>query len=192
MLYYFPQTWASDNTDGVDRQAIQDGASYLFHPYQITGHVSVTPNHQTQRHTPLQTRQNLASAINMGYELNLLEFSEEEEKQVREHISEYKQHRHLIKYGNFYRLKSPFTSNQTAWLFESQDKSHYQFIAFNNVFKVNQHHAIFKIPYLDQNANYVDQFGREFSGAELVHSGLHIPFAASDFQSYTLELSRVE
>ena len=192
MLYYFPQTWASDNTDGLDRQAIQDGASYLFHPYQITGHVSVTPNHQTQRHTPLQTRQDLASATNMGYELNLLEFSEEEEKRVIKHISEYKQSRHLVKYGNFYHLKSPFTSNQTAWLFESQDKSHYQFIAFNNVFKVSQHHAIFKIPYLDQDANYVDQFGREFSGAELVHSGLHIPFAASDFQSYTLELSRVE
>ena len=190
MLYYFPQTWASDNTDGFDRQVIQDGTSYLFHPYQITGHVSVTPNHQTQRMTPLQTRLDLASATNMGYELNLLEFSEEEEVVVMEHIKEYKKQRPLIKHGNFYRLQSPFTSNQTAWLFESPDKSHYRLVAFRNIFKVSQHHTIIKIPYLDQDADYVDQFGREFSGAELVHSGIHIPFAASDFQSYVLELYR--
>lgn len=191
MLYYFPQTWASDNTDGFDRQSIQDGASYLFHPYQLTGHVSVTPNHQTQRHTPLQTRQDLASATNMGYELNLLEFSEEEEVVIMEHIKEYKKQRPLIKHGNFYRLQSPFTTNQTAWLFESPDKSHYQLFAFRNIFKVSQFHTILKIPYLDSNAHYRDQFGREFSGAELVHSGIHIPFAASDFQSYSLELYRI-
>ncbi|WP_317334471.1 GH36 C-terminal domain-containing protein [Streptococcus orisratti] len=59
-----------------------------------------------------------------------------------------------------------------------------------NIFKVSQHHTIIKIPYLDQDADYVDQFGREFSGAELVHSGIHIPFAASDFQSYSLQFSR--
>ncbi|MGT2743431.1 GH36 C-terminal domain-containing protein [Streptococcus plurextorum] len=58
------------------------------------------------------------------------------------------------------------------------------------MFKVSQHHTIIKIPYLDQDADYVDQFGREFSGVELVHSGIHIPFAASDFQSYVLELYR--
>ncbi|HEL1676642.1 hypothetical protein [Streptococcus suis] len=67
---------------------------------------------------------------------------------------------------------------------------HDRLVAFRNIFKVFQHHTIIKIPYLDQDADYVDQFGREFSGAELVHSSIHIPFAASDFQSYTLELSR--
>lgn len=107
-----------------------------------------------------------------------------------EHIMEYKKQRSLIKHVNFYRLQSPFTRNQTAWLFESLDKSYYQLVAFRNIFKVSQHHTIIKIPYLDQDAGYVDQFGREFSGAELVHSGIHIPFAASDFQTYTLELSR--
>ncbi|HEM5309651.1 TPA: GH36 C-terminal domain-containing protein [Streptococcus suis] len=67
---------------------------------------------------------------------------------------------------------------------------HDRLVAFRNIFKVSQHHTIIKIPYLDQDADYVDQFGREFSGAELAYSGIHIPFAASDFQSYTLELSR--
>ncbi len=107
-----------------------------------------------------------------------------------EHIKEYKKQHSLIKHGNFYRLQSPFNSNQTAWLFESPDKSHYRLVAFKNIFKVSQQHTIIKIPYLDQDADYVDQFGREFSGAELVHSGIHIPFAASDFQSYVLELYR--
>ena len=191
MLYYFPQTWASDNTDGFDRQAIQHGASYLFHPYQLTGHVSVTPNHQTQRTTPFQTRLDLATATNMGYELNILEFTEKEEQEVTKHLSDYKQARNIIKSGNFYRLQSPFTSNQTAWLFESLDKKQYQIFAFTNLFKISQQHHILKIPYLDPSANYKDQEGREFSGAELVYSGIHIPFGERDFQSYTLELSLI-
>ena len=97
----------------------------------------------------------------------------------------------LIKDGRFYRLKSPFTSNQTAWLFESTDKSHYHLFAFRNLFKVSQFHAILKIPYLDPNAHYKDQFGRVFSGSELVRSGIHIPFATSDFQSYSLEFHKI-
>ncbi|HEM5490161.1 TPA: hypothetical protein U1617_000697 [Streptococcus suis] len=75
--------------------------------------------------------------------------------------------------------------------FKPLTTSHRQF-SIGNIFKVSKHHTIIKIPYLDQDADYIDQFGREFSGAELVHSSIHIPFAASDFQTYSLQLSRTQ
>lgn len=34
----------------------------------------------------------------------------------------YKKLRHLIQFGDFYRLKSPFNSNQATWNFVSKDK----------------------------------------------------------------------
>ena len=34
-----------------------------------------------------------------------------------------KQYRHLIQYGTFYRLLSPFEGNETAWMVVSEDKT---------------------------------------------------------------------
>ncbi|WP_242258798.1 alpha-galactosidase [Streptococcus thoraltensis] len=191
MLYYFPQTWASDNTDGLDRQEIQYGASYLFHPYQMTGHVSVTPNHQTQRQTPLTARQNLASSTNMGYELDILKLEESDVILVKEHIEQYKHDRKLISSSNFYRLSSPFNSNLTAWLFESKNKSEYILTVFRNRFQVNEHHHIIKIPYLNPDADYIfEENSAVISGTELIYSGIHLQFEKKDWDSIVLHFSK--
>lgn len=192
MLYYFPQTWASDNTDGLDRQEIQYGASYLFHPYQMTGHVSATPNHQTQRVTPLSTRQNLASSTNMGYELDILNFNESDNLLVKEHIEDYKADRKLILSSNFYRLTSPFNSNITAWLFESKEKTDYILSIFRNRFQVYEHHHILKIPYLNPESDYYFKgIDTVISGSELMYSGINLQFEKKDFESLIFRFSKI-
>lgn len=184
MLYYFPQTWTSDNTDGLDRQEIQYGASYLFHPYQMTGHVAVTPNHQTQRCTPRNTRERLAASTNMGYELNILQFDDAESQATREHIAQYKKDRALINQSTFYRLSSPFHTNLCVWLFENSDQTSYILIAFRNRFHVNEHHHIIKIPYLNPERDYIiEEQHTTISGSELIHSGIHLPFEREDWSS---------
>ena len=45
MMRYFPQVWASDNTDIV-RLPIQYGSSYLYPTISMGAHVSAVPNHQ--------------------------------------------------------------------------------------------------------------------------------------------------
>lgn len=189
MLYYFPQTWTSDNTDGLDRQEIQYGASYLFHPYQMTGHVSTTPNHQTQRQTPSHTRINLASSTNMGYELNILNYNECDVLLTSKHIEQYKKDRILIKNSKFFRLYSPFESNNCIWLFENEEQTCYILIAFRNRFSVTDHHHIIKIPYLNPNKNYyIEEYNITISGSELIYSGLHLSFDRKDWDSISLHL----
>ena len=56
ILSYFPQIWASDNTDALCRTGIQNSYSYGYPLSVFTAHVSSCPNHQTLRITPLETR----------------------------------------------------------------------------------------------------------------------------------------
>ena len=53
ILYYAPQGWVSDDTDGVERVKIQYGTSLVYPLSSMGSHVSAIPNHQTQRNVPL-------------------------------------------------------------------------------------------------------------------------------------------
>ncbi len=121
LLYYAPQGWASDNTDAVCRLGIQYGTSYCYPISSIGNHVSASPNHQLGRSTPLWTRANVAYFGTFGYELDLEKISEEEKEIIRKQVAFMKKHRSLLQFGLFYRLKSPFEGNVTAWMTVSDD-----------------------------------------------------------------------
>lgn len=122
MLYYAPQAWTSDNTDAAERLKIQYGTSMVYPISSIGAHVSAVPNHQTGRISPIETRANTAYFGTFGYELNILELSEEELQKIKLQISFMKENRALLQFGTFYRLKNPFTEEATAWMVVSQDK----------------------------------------------------------------------
>ena len=122
LLYYAPQGWTSDDTDAVERLKIQYGTSYCYPVSCMGSHVSVTPNHQLNRCTPLSTRANVAYFGTFGYELDLNKLTEEEQREVKEQIRFMKQYRRLIQFGTFYRLQSPFENNVAGWMVVSDDK----------------------------------------------------------------------
>ena len=122
MLYYMPQTWTSDNTDAVSRLKIQYGTSIVYPISTMGAHVSAVPNHQTGRMTPLRTRGDVAMSGNFGYELDLTQFTDAENEEVKRQVSLVKEVRELVQFGTFYRLLSPFEGNQTAWMFVSKDQ----------------------------------------------------------------------
>ena len=122
MLYYAPQGWTSDDTDAVERLKIQYGTSMCYPISSMGSHVSMVPNHQVNRRTPLHTRANAAYFGTFGYELDLNKLTEDEIQQVKEQIVFMKEYRKILQFGTFYRLKSPFEGNETAWMAVSQDK----------------------------------------------------------------------
>ncbi len=122
LLYYAPQGWASDDSDAVERLKIQYGTSFCYPVSSIGSHVSVAPNHQVFRRTPLYTRANVAYFGTFGYELDLNRLTDEEQETVKAQIAFMKQYRRLIQFGDFYRLSSPFDGNITAWMAVSEDK----------------------------------------------------------------------
>jgi alpha-galactosidase len=127
MLYYSPQIWTSDDTDAVERLSIQYGTS-MFYPLSAMGaHVSIVPNHQTNRVTTLNTRTNVAMFGTFGYELDLASLSNTEFEEVKRDVAFFKHYREIIHTGDFYRLASPFETascknSKTAWMVVAQDK----------------------------------------------------------------------
>ena len=122
-LYYFPQIWTSDVTDGYERTKIQWGTSMCYPLSAMSCHVSVCPNHQTGRTTPLFTRGAVASLGAFGYELDLSKLTEEEKSQVREITRNYKRIQRLILDGDLYRIIDPFTRDYFCEAVVSADKT---------------------------------------------------------------------
>jgi alpha-galactosidase len=123
LLAYAPQTWTSDNTDAVERLAIQYGTSIVYPLSSIVAHVSAVPNHQVGRVTSLDMRAAVAFFGVFGYELDPTTFSDDDRAIVERQIAFYKEWRALFQRGRFVRLRSPFDGdgNETAWMVVSVD-----------------------------------------------------------------------
>ncbi|MBD2844152.1 alpha-galactosidase [Paenibacillus sp. IB182496] len=193
MLYYMPQTWTSDNTDAVSRLFIQYGTSIVYPVSSMGAHVSDVPNHQVGRSTSLATRGNVALSGNFGYELDLTRFSEQERQEVREQVALYKDVRHLVQFGDFLRLRSPFEGNDAAWMFVAKDRSE-AFVMFARILKQpNAPLDRFRLRGLDPQREYrLTQPGGEeavYTGEELMYAGLPVPQFAGDFGSAVYRLA---
>ena len=114
MLCYSPQIWTSDDTDPIERLDIQGGVFNFYPPSCVSAHVSMSPNAQTLRNTPISTRFNVASFGVLGYELDFAELTPDELRQVKEQIEFYKAHRRTFQYGKFefVHVDNP---NQISW-----------------------------------------------------------------------------
>ncbi|TMD26972.1 MAG: alpha-galactosidase, partial [Chloroflexi bacterium] len=127
LLYYAPQAWTSDQTDAIERLSIQWGTSLVYPVSSMGAHVSAVPNHQVGRITPIDTRAAVAFFGAFGYELDTTSLSADERARVAEQVGFFKQHRELLQFGRFVRLRSPFpgpdggSANETAWMVVSPD-----------------------------------------------------------------------
>ena len=176
LLYYAPQCWTSDDSDALERQKIQYGTSYVYPISSMGAHVSITPNHQLNRITPLKTRGYVAAFGAFGYELDLARLTQEEREIVREQIRFVKKYRKLIHTGTFYRLLSPFEENFTAWMVVSQDRRQAIVAYFKTLNDVNREYRRLRLKGLDQSLIYhMSEEGkrqREFYGSELMNIGI--------------------
>jgi alpha-galactosidase len=122
LLAFAPQAWTSDDTDAVERLAIQWGTSLVFPVSSMGAHVSAIPNHQTGRLASLEMRAAVAFFGAFGYELDATRLSQAERQQVADQVAWFKAHRETIQMGRFLRLVSPFEgSGDTAWMCVSDD-----------------------------------------------------------------------
>lgn len=180
ILYYAPQGWTSDDTDAVERLKIQYGTSYCYPVSSMGSHVSVSPNHQLNRETPLYTRANVAYFGTFGYELDLNKLTEEEQKEVKEQIAFMKEYRDLFQFGTFYRLSSPFEKNITAWMSVSEDKKTAIVGWYRVLNPVNDSYTRLKLCGLLEDVEYTIEGQKgTFFGDELMNLGILTSDAAS-------------
>ena len=168
MLCYFPQIWASDDTDAIERARIQTGYSYGYPQSTWGAHVSSVPNHQTLRRTPLETRFDVASVGCLGYELNLRDLSGQDKEKLKEQIATYKKYRKVLQYGQLYRGRS-FTGetkysdndgNITEWTVVSKNKKTAIGVIVQKLAVPNTSYQYFRARGIDEDRLY-NIFNRE-------------------------------
>lgn len=151
ILCYFPQIWASDDTDAIYRAKGQTGYSYGYPLSVVTAHVSACPNHQTLRMTPLATRFNVAAFGVLGYECNLCDMKKEEVAEIKEQIALYKKWREVLQFGTFYRGRS---GKLHEWTCVSPDKSKAVGMIVQELVEPNTHFEQYFAKGLDENKKY--------------------------------------
>jgi len=189
LLYYMPQTWTSDDSDAIERLKIQYGTSLVYPPVSMTAHVSACPNHQVGRTTPFSTRGLVAMSASFGYELNPLSLSEEERCQIARQTAQYKKIADLVVDGDFYRLISPYTSEDCAWMFVSPDKKRAFAVFTRQRVLPAMPQKRLKLAGLKPDAKYrIEELDTELYGDELMNAGLALPMIR-DYEAFSYTLT---
>lgn len=193
MLAYFPQIWTSDNTDALDRCAIQYGTSMCYPLSSMSCHVSACPNHQNGRLTDFGTRTAIASLGATGYELDPEKITAEDAQRIQKDIELYRQTEDLVLTGDLYRLHDPMHENLFAEQIVSKDKRKSVLIAMRPLCVSNGVAIRVRLQGLDEQMLYeIAELKIKKRGSTLMYAGLLLEFGMGDFKSQTLHINSVE
>ena len=162
---------------------IQYGTSLFFPPVTMGAHVSVSPNLQVGRETPLAARFTIAMSGNLGYEMDFRILPEKEKETVKEQIAFYKEVREVIQKGRFYRLINPQTGNVAAWNFVSEDEQTVIYCYAQILSEAVQVNTPVKLKGLRENYRFL-QDGSCYGGDELMYAGITAEPVKKDFISH--------
>lgn len=189
MLYYTPQIWCSDNTDAIERLHIQYGTSFGYPMSSVSAHVSVCPNHQNGRVTPMKTRGICAMQGTFGYELDLGKLSETEKAVVREQVEFYRTHYTLFQFGKYYRITSPVENRDiTAWEYVAENQSEAVLSVVFTDLHANPLPKLIQWKGLAADKQYEVQMDGNpigiFSGAALMNGGTLLPMPWENYAAF--------
>ncbi len=206
MLYYSPQIWCSDDTDAIERLAIQEGTSLVYPLSAMGAHVSVCPNHAVGRNTPFETRGYVALAGTFGYELDVTKLSREDKEMVCRQTAMYHKFNDLVREGDYYRIAS-YGDNHLYDCFQvvSRDKEESLVFYVQVLGEPNRHGRILRLRGLDETAVYhvyeadmqgdspeeiIKDAGKAYSGQLLENGGILVERMWGDFRAKLIWLKR--
>ncbi len=191
MLYYSPQIWCSDDTDALERLAIQEGTQLLYPLSSIGAHVSACPNHITGRSVPFETRGIVALAGTFGYELDITKLPEEERQQIPKQVAQYKQYNRLIREGAYYRIAS-WQENHLfdSYMVVSEDKTEALLTYIQVVAEPNKRSHRIRLQGLSADAFYEVE-DRRYRGDTLMYAGLLMEPVKGDMQARLISIRQV-
>jgi alpha-galactosidase len=123
--------------------------------------------------TPIETRADVAYFGTFGYELDITKLSDQEKAVVKQQVIFFKEKRNLIRTGDFYRLLSPFESNEVSWMVVSEDKKEAIVGYYKILAKPNDKYYRIKLKGLDPERLYqIEGFTTSHYGDELMNIGI--------------------
>ena len=194
-LSVFDDFWTSDNTDAVDRIAIQRGYSLVYPAKAMRAWVTDVPNFLTGRSAPLPFRFHVAMMGSLGIGSDLGRCSPEELTEYTRHIADYKRMRRIVQEGRCHRLLGGMPATQHSEFTAVQ----YQLDAESVVFVlrplggVDRHPAHVRLRGLDPQCYYTYKVAgvrHTESGAFLMHTGITCRFYG-DYASEVITVTEV-
>lgn len=211
LLYYWPQSWTSDNTDASNRLTIQLGTSLAYPPSSMGCHVSAVPNGLTHRNISIEYRAHVALMVRLcrsltlhrasgltclqcgsfGFELNPSELTPEESAAIPGILADWKEINPIVISGSFYRLRLPDDSNWPAVQFVSKEEDKSFVLAFQQQATIKPAAPPLKMQGLDADARYSSNvYNGTYSGKSLMNAGLNVVFEIEDYQSQLIWLHK--
>lgn len=186
------QVWTSDNTDALDRLAIQHGFSQAYAARAMVAWVTDSPNFLTGRRVPLPFRAHVAMAGTLGLGGDLGAWSDAELAEVADLVAAYKGVRDTVQNGHQYRLLPPDGGPWSAVQYVAADGGQTALLAFATTPRFDEQRSRVRLRGLPDGAVYRDaDTGRRHSAALLQQVGW--PLAArGDYSSVLVRLDQVE
>ncbi len=192
MFQYMPQAWTSDDSDAVERLKIQYGTSLVYPLIFMGAHVSDVPNHQVFRSPLMKMRGDVAYFGNLGYEIDLTAIDDETALAIEQQVTYYKEIRHILHHGDFYRIVNPFTTDACAWMMVSKNQNKAVLGYYQPLVKPNAQIVKMMCKGLEPKATYlVKETNKQYKGSYLMEVGLVIPTIKGDYNSYIFTLKQV-
>ncbi|MEU6592007.1 alpha-galactosidase [Streptomyces sp. NPDC046881] len=183
------QVWTSDNTDPLDRLAIQHGFTQIHPARVMAAWVTDSPNTQLNgRVSSLRFRFVSAMAGVLGVGGDLTEWSAEELAEARRWVELYKEIRPVVQHGELYRLRPP-TGGLSAVQYLRDEEA--VVLAWLQAQSHGEPVPAVRLRGLDPAASYeCRETGEVHRGAVLLHHGLHTGLKG-DLDATVIRLRRI-
>ncbi|MEU0060765.1 alpha-galactosidase [Streptomyces sp. NPDC006334] len=183
------QVWTSDNTDPLDRLAIQHGFSQIHPARVMAAWVTDSPNTQLNgRVSSLRFRFVSAMAGVLGVGGDLSEWTEEELAEARHWVDLYKEIRPLVQHGDLHRLRAP-EGGLSAVQYVRGDES--VVLAWLQAQRYGEPAPAVRLRGLNPKASYEClETGEVHRGAVLLHHGLRTRLRG-DLDATVVRLRRI-
>ncbi|MEU5595821.1 alpha-galactosidase [Streptomyces sp. NPDC020298] len=183
------QVWTSDNTDPLDRLAIQHGFSQIHPARVMAAWVTDSPNTQlNDRVSSLKFRFVSAMAGVLGVGGDLSEWTEGELAEAREWVELYKKIRPVVQRGDLHRLRPPEGGLSAVQYVLGGETV---VLAWLQAQRYGEPVPALRLRGLDPTASYeCRETGEIHRGAVLLHHGLRTGLRG-DFDAAVIRLRRI-
>jgi len=182
------QIWPSDNTDPIDRIAIQNGFSQLFPAQTMSAWVTDDPNVTTARETPLRFRFHVSMAGALGLGGDLTRWSADELAEAAGLVATYKTVRPVVQHGTAYRLTGGGTLTGVQYVHGDD----HVILAWCPRRAYGHDPGPLRLTAVEAGAAYLDlDTGITHPGTVLLRRGLPLPLPPGDNASAVVRLRRI-
>lgn len=192
ILGIFDDFWTSDNTDAYDRLFIQENYSYIYPIKAMRAWITDCPNFLSRRIIPMKFRYHSAMMGTLGIGCNILKFSEEEIELSKGLIEEYKNIRHIVQEGDFYRLEN--NSKNKYKLYQYMNGKEGLVFAFLPQSELGHRGTTIKFRALEKERTYLVKIDKNVivkTGRYLMNHGLELKLYG-DYDSIIIKISKIE